>query len=142
MAERGVNSSHELVLSVGRLIPRVGAVLFISAIGANLLFGTAGKWLPVAVISLVVGVAAYYMLRVLFKLHVIIGNVYMNESRVKRYLRFVLVFASIFSLMLLIGVLIWPKSYMLNIFGIAIPAGMAMSAMRIWENISMFSVKA
>lgn len=128
----------EIIQRLERWVPRVGLSVFSSALMANLVVSSLSQWLPFAVISAFMGVASYYMLRVVLRFHLWIGNVGMTQERVKGFLVLALGVSGVFSLMLVIGLLVWPKSYVVTIMAITMPMGLMMSAVRIWKEISQF----
>jgi len=115
-----------------------GVVVFFVGLVVNFVMYPAREWLPMAIVSAILGPAAYLMLAAIVRFQLWVRNPYMNRSRVTRLLHTALVFAAIFALMLIVGLIAWPRTATVNLFALAIPMGMALSVAHLWKQRSAF----
>src|SRR5262245_13623713 len=119
---------NEFVELVAHWSPRVGVGVFSLSVLLNVAFTATDRWLPFAFASAFMGLAAYYMLRFVVRFQVWVGNKSTTGDRLRRFLVFILGLMGVFTLELVVGLVLWPKSYVVTLLGIAIPTGVAISA--------------
>ena len=116
-----------------RWVFRVGTGVFVIAVLANVALSPAREWVPWAFSGAFMGIGGYYLLRLVVRFHAVIRNPHMNARRVRSYLVFVLVVLGCFVALLLAGLFLWPRAYVLNLLAVPMPTGVAMSVVRLWK---------
>src|SRR6267143_3536041 len=116
----------------------LGVAVFSAGLVLNFAIYTPREWVPMAIVSAIMGPAAYIGLMAIVRFHLWIRNPYMNRRRVTRFLQMALGFAAVFALMLIVGLVAWPRTCTANLFALAIPIGMAVSVAHLWKQRASF----